>query len=189
MVHKQRKGYHVLPGASVGYPGLATILDELTSDSDVIHDENLTRWFLEHGADPNATCGWTITPLSKAAREAPVSTIQLLLEYGASVTGGYLLHFAVRRETPDQLEVIELFLHLGCPINELLFKGCPPAFLDQKYVGTPLHYAVRLRKIEVAAYLLKNGADYRVKDRRGRNALEYAQGPMHDYIAGLVGAM
>lgn len=41
-------------------------------------------------------------------------------------------------------------------------------------LGTPLHGATRARKLQVVDYLLRKGADLRVKDSMDRTALYYA---------------
>jgi hypothetical protein len=52
----------------------------------VLHNENLTRWFLAHGADPNAEARWGLTPFLKAISdpETPLSTVQLLHTWGGN---------------------------------------------------------------------------------------------------------
>ena len=42
-------------------------------------------------------------------------------------------------------------------------------------LGTPLHKADELGKMDVVIYLISEGADLDVKDTNGRTALDYAQ--------------
>lgn len=42
-------------------------------------------------------------------------------------------------------------------------------------LGTPLHKAVELGKVDVILYLVSEGASLSNKDAKGRFALEYAQ--------------
>lgn len=52
----------------------------------MLADTDLVRWFLAHGADPNAESHHGLTPFLKAVQERPLATVHLLHEAGASLT-------------------------------------------------------------------------------------------------------
>ncbi|TKA48780.1 hypothetical protein B0A55_13069 [Friedmanniomyces simplex] len=88
-----------------------------------IEESHLTAWFLSHGADPNARCLLDLTPLSAAVQYAPLPVIKSLFVYGGSINSGQLLHYAVRRDTHDALEVLTYILAKGSPINEVMYQN------------------------------------------------------------------
>lgn len=140
------------------------------------NDRALTEWFLEHGADPNATCAWDLTPMSQAMRRAPLDIIKILFDRGGDLKQGQLLHHAVLREGPDDLELVGLLLDIGLPINEIQYQNCPQTF-EECYafaLGTPLHYAAEKGKPELVSLLLQRGADPSLKNTKGRTGLETA---------------
>ncbi|KAK0355369.1 hypothetical protein LTR02_006150 [Friedmanniomyces endolithicus] len=57
-----------------------------------VENIDLCRWFLSHGADPNAGCGLDITPLSAAVRYGPLEVIELLFNHGGTIECVQLLH-------------------------------------------------------------------------------------------------
>lgn len=46
---------------------------------------DMVRWFLAHGADPNAESHHGLTPILKAAQVRPFETVRLLHEAGGSL--------------------------------------------------------------------------------------------------------
>ncbi|KAL5344119.1 hypothetical protein BJX70DRAFT_393535 [Aspergillus crustosus] len=62
-----------------------------------VKDEEMTRWLLDCGAEPNRQCKIDLTPLSWAVEDASLSTIQLLFGRGADVHKGEPLHHAINR--------------------------------------------------------------------------------------------
>ena len=140
--------------------------------------EELTRWFLDHGSNPNSRCDWDITPLSVAVNKASLSTIRLMLEYGGDTRNGQLLHFAMERKSPDQLAVIDMLISFGAPLDARMFEDDPSSWLENKYfgMGTPLHKAVDRGNADAAAHLLWRGASCEVLDTVGRTALDIARG-------------
>lgn len=127
----------------------------------VLHDRKLTEWFLSHGADPNAQCYLDITPLSYAVQSAPFDIIELLFENGGSIEKGQLLHHAVNRTKPDCLEVVQMLLDKGSPINSIQYQNHHDSYEHFKWfgLGTPLYDVANKGHLEMAALLLKNGAD------------------------------
>ncbi|EME80199.1 uncharacterized protein MYCFIDRAFT_177167 [Pseudocercospora fijiensis CIRAD86] len=121
----------------------------------------LTRWLIRHGADPNARCAWDITPLSAAICRGSLSTIKLMLQCGGDTRFGQLLHFAVERGSPDQLAIIDMLLAFGLSVNARMFENCRTSWTYNKPygMGTALHKAAELGKLDVVTYLLERGAD------------------------------
>ncbi|KAL8943728.1 MAG: hypothetical protein Q9211_000877 [Gyalolechia sp. 1 TL-2023] len=97
------------------------------------HDIDMTRWFLDHGADPNRkTRGcWAecTTPLSWAVLFASLETIKMLFDRGGPESNkhGYLLYHAAHRPTPDRLDVLEYIVFQGglADVNKLEYHDDP----------------------------------------------------------------
>jgi len=142
-----------------------------------IKDPKLTLWFLSHGADPNATCGLDITPLSIAVRDAPFEIIQLLFDHGGSIKHGQLLHFAAIRSLPDRLDVLNYILDKGAPINGLMYENSADSYEQEKFssLGTPLHSAASTGCLAMVDMLLSRGADPSIKNSWGKLAVEEAE--------------
>lgn len=140
-------------------------------------DEKLCKWLLEHGADPNAQSVLDITPLSVAVQEASFSIIKLLFEYGGSIEHGQLLHYAIRRVRADYLEVLVFILDKGPHVNQVMYENRPACYELQKPfgIGTPLHEAADMGRLDVVDVLLARGADPNIKDARGELAIERAE--------------
>ncbi|KAL8961271.1 MAG: hypothetical protein Q9183_005332 [Haloplaca sp. 2 TL-2023] len=135
-----------------------------------VEDEELTRCFLSHGADPNAKRDVDETPLSVAVRDAPFETIKLLFDHGGSTKHGHLLHYAIYRKLPDQLEVFKWIFEKGrFRINDIMHQNDPRAFIQNEFANlcTPLHSAVIGGHLEIVDILLSNGADPGVKSSLG----------------------
>ena len=145
-------------------------------------------WFLDHGADPNARGDWDITPLSAAVRQAPMSTVRLLLERGGDVQRGQLLLFAMERELPDQLAVVDWLVRLGAPISARQFENDAGSWMENRNfgMGTPLHKAAERGKADIVAYLLEHGADDTINDTLGRTAVELAESGGFDTVVQLL---
>jgi len=152
----------------------------------VFDDEVLTKWFLFHGANPNAQCGsgLDLTPLSIAVSEAPYSIIEMLFNHGGSIKHGQLVHYAVRRNMPDCLKVLKFLISRGASINHVMYYDCPHCYHRQSAfgLGTPLHEAADEGKLDVVKFLLERGADPLVKDSRGRLAIERAEHKAHTVV-------
>lgn len=52
----------------------------------MLDDTDMVRWFLAHGADPNAESHHGLTPFLKAVQVRPLETVRLLHEAGASLS-------------------------------------------------------------------------------------------------------
>ena len=135
-----------------------------------VQDEELTRWFLTHGADPNAKSDVDETPLSIAVRDTPFEMIKLLFDHGGSTEHGHLLHYAIARKLPDRLEVFKwIFEKGGFRINDIMYQTDPRAFLQNEFagLGTPLHSTTEGDHLDIVEILLSNGADPGVKNSLG----------------------
>lgn len=115
------------------------------------------------------------TPLSYAVQLASINVIRLMLDRGGDVCRGQLLQYCVFREN-NVNNVLSLLIDKGAPLNRpmsedrlTLMRFWPLS------LGTALHVAVQLGKIDVISHLMKLGADMHVKDANARNALEFAQ--------------
>ncbi|RMZ84161.1 hypothetical protein DV738_g783, partial [Chaetothyriales sp. CBS 135597] len=145
-----------------------------------VPDYEVTKWFLDHGASPNARGRDDQTPLSFAIVEASIPTIQLLLDRGGDIHKGQLLHHAVRRPTPDRVQVLQWLWDLGIDksaINKIQYQDFPVDYQLNKYseIGTPLHDAVRYGHLDAVQWLIKHGADPMQIDPQRRLPLELAQ--------------
>ncbi|KAI4137603.1 MAG: hypothetical protein LQ341_005075 [Variospora aurantia] len=164
-------------GYNINHPGYPAEPGILAED---LNDEHLTRWLLDHGADPNTeriNLGGKMgkTPVSLAMWRAPWSTIQLLIERGGPETlrCGHLLWYAVQRMLPDRLEVMEYLLRNGAAadVRTLQFENRPEAAFEADWVlgrGTPLHTAARGGCLDAVKMLIAWGADPTQPDTKGR---------------------
>lgn len=155
-------------------------LEEHFTDNDIqfsyaVEDEDMTTWLLDRGADPNRRCEIDCTALSYAVQLAPISTINLMLDRGGDVKKGQLLQYAVFRTT-EVNTVISLLVDNGAPLNAAMHQD--GNILMRFYplsLGTPLHIAVELDKMDVVQHLIHLGADTSVKDANGYTVVEWAR--------------
>ena len=136
------------------------------------------RWFLTHGADPNAPAGeWDVTPLSCAVAQAPVSTVKLLFEHGGSTAYGQLMNFASNRTDSEGVPIMQYLLNRGASINDTLWENRPD-LMHWAMVGasTPLHGAAAAGNVEAVRFLLEHGADRTKRSvRSGKLPIDVAQ--------------
>ncbi|KAL8665349.1 MAG: hypothetical protein Q9168_007714 [Polycauliona sp. 1 TL-2023] len=173
-----RHGYDINDS---GYPFEPTPLAEK------LGDEEMTRWLLDRGADPNAEhvvngAKMGETPLSVSMRHAPFSTIKLLFERGGleSIKCGSLLWHAAERNLPDRVEVIAFLLARGAAadLKKLLYHDRPEAARQADWVlgrHTPLHGAARMGYLDVVKLFTASGADPTMPDSKGRLAIDEAR--------------
>jgi ankyrin repeat protein len=156
----------------------------------VLSNRRLCEWFLSHGADPNATCKYDWTPLSKAVGKAQREIIELLFEHGGSIANGQLLHFAVHRNQPDCLDILQLLLDKGCDINAIRYQNHKFSYDHDNFLmglGTPLHEAAMTGRVHVAKFLLDRGANPRARDTWGRLPIDRAHEHGHLETIDLLG--
>ncbi|KAK1812477.1 hypothetical protein LTR12_013171, partial [Friedmanniomyces endolithicus] len=126
-----------------------------------LHNPALTRWLLEMGADPNASCDTEYTPLSIAVRREPLETIQFLLEHAKDSESGHLVYCATEREPESEsIRIIRLLHQYEKPIDDMFWQD-KRSFRNRGRLlrGTPLHNACELYNFETALTLLELGAD------------------------------
>jgi ankyrin repeat protein len=166
---------------------------------DTIDGAELVKALLEHGANPNARLSAPIldrvhndansdaalgdgaTPLMRAAKQADVAIMQLLLDHHADPAlatkkGATALMFAASRSggfrgvgarasEDDALKAVSLCLDRGAPVNAVDDTG-----------QTALHLAVATGPDSIVRLLAEKGADLFLKDQRGRTPLDVALG-------------
>ena len=123
-----------------------------------------------------------------AVSDAPFATIKLLFDHGGSIRHGQLLHYAVRRDHADRLEVLKFIINQGPPINNVMYQERLDCYDQLKYfgIGTPLHEAAQDGKLDMVKLLLAEGADPLIRDARGRLAIERARRAGRDAVVKLL---
>ena len=72
--------------------------------------------------------------------------------------------------------MLGLLIEKGAPINSAMYEDYPSwALFFFTGVGTPLHKAAELNKVDVVCYLISQGADQSIRDANGRTAIECAR--------------
>lgn len=149
----------------------------------------MVEWFIVHGADPNKRSAVDVTPLSKAAAKAPVSTIKFLLDKGGDVSKGCPLHHAIDRKD-DCVDTLELLLSYKADIDYVMYapEKDSASFDMMPFVdtGTPLHDAIDRGKYKAVECLLRHGADINKLDLHKRSSLDLAKSKNHPDILRLV---
>ncbi|KAJ8109994.1 hypothetical protein OPT61_g7046 [Boeremia exigua] len=142
-----------------------------------VHDERFIRWLLDKGVRADARGEWDITAVSVAIVSASAPTIRLLLRHSSSIQSGQLLHFAVQRKDSQSIQIVELLLNLGCPIDSIWFRDDPRSWLEWGIgeAGTALFAAAEQGKVEIVKYLLSRGANAALPSSKGRTALHVAE--------------
>ncbi|KAL8717920.1 MAG: hypothetical protein Q9225_004884 [Loekoesia sp. 1 TL-2023] len=156
--------------------------------SHALDSEHLVHWFLDHGADPNASVpGWP-SPMNIAAMWYPLSTIRLLRKHGGRVRCG-VLQSAAKTVEADRVEVLEYLLGEGANINEVEYEWDHAIFKQHwaRAYGTALHHAAKRGNKEIVAFLLDRGARQDIKDSRRKTPMQCALENGHDEIVATLG--
>lgn len=151
---------------------------------------SILRMLLDHGANPNmqlffrpanvrgSTMTRGSTPLIRAATNADIEVLNLLLEYGADAGLNLAdrqtpIHavLAGRASEPQALEVIRILYEAGSDVNVVALVN----HREEIRGGTVLHYAVRKRYREVIRELAAFGINMNARDQDGLTALDYTQ--------------
>ena len=152
-------------------------------------NEEMTRWLLDHGADPNAESRINNTPLSRAIQSAPMSIIKMLFDRGGPdcINHGELLLCVTYRKLPDRVEVLEYLFTKGAQrnIDKLLHQDRPGLFREENLIigcNVPLHVASRTGDLDVVKFLVAHGADARKPDGKGQLPIQHARESHHDDV-------
>ena len=175
----------------------------------------ILRMLLDRGANPNmqlffrpanvrgSTNTRGATPLIRAANNADLEVVTLLLEHGADAN----LHMADRQTAitavlagraseAQTLELIRVLYDAGTDVNVTALVN----HREEVRGGTALHYAVRKRYKEVIGELASYGIDMNARDQDGLTALDYTksrgfmpfmalQTPLYEEEAALLGEL
>ncbi|KAG4261809.1 hypothetical protein FPRO03_11277 [Fusarium proliferatum] len=201
-----RHGYH--PNQQIpsrdGYIGVAI--------NHCVQDVDITRFLLEHGADPDLApfkdgrlqdWGEKATPpmdrtsglaLDLAVEKSPMIVAQMLLEHGAHPQYSRPLHGAIKRlhchsipgAQTDWRPLMEMALSHGAEINARTYSG-----------STALSRAVHHKNWEIVQFLIEKGADPFVKGPASKHdsfdsALKFEDQPwqrskeVKEYLKGLM---
>jgi ankyrin repeat protein len=150
----------------------------------------IVRMLLDRGANPNmqlffrpanvkgSTNTRGSTPLIRAANNADMEMVKLLLERGADVNlimadrqTAMMAVLAGRASEPQALQLLQVLHDAGADINVIALIN----HREESRGGTALHYAVRKRYKEVIKKLAEWGIDMNAKDQDGLTALDYTQ--------------
>lgn len=140
-------------------------------------DESLTKWFLEHGARPNAGSTSSIFAthpgaacLNIAASASSIPVFNMLLDYGAERKGSLPLHNAAGSgPSGERIPMMAHLVSLGFDVNE------SDEGRRQHRIGTPLQWAIDVKSIEKVKFLMENGADPHKPVGRGGSPYKMAQ--------------
>jgi ankyrin repeat protein len=161
----------------------------------------IVKLLLERGANPNmqlffkpahlrgaggggdvrngaATSTRGSTPLIRAANNADLEVVKLLLDHGADATL-YMadrqtpIHAVIagRASEPQALELIGILRKAGTDVNVVALINHE----EEVRGGSALHYAVRKRQKDVIKLLASMGIDMNAVDQDGLTALDYTQ--------------
>ncbi len=155
---------------------------------------DLVKNLLEHGANPNAQLqqnprryGYTVysarprgsTPFLLAAMAGETAIMRMLVDYGAdpllAAENGVtplMMAAGVRRNLSeirvpesDSLESVKLAVELGADVNAA----------DTSWGDTALHGAARIKSADIIQFLVDNGAEVNVLNKRGQTPLFLAE--------------
>lgn len=89
---------------------------------------------------------------------------------------------------PDCLQVAQLLLDRGSPINAIRYQNHHDSYEHFKYfgLGTPLYEAAQCGNFGMAELLLKNGADPLLKATGDRLPIEVAESKGHTALVDLL---
>lgn len=159
----------------------------ITCNRRALHDEDLVKWFLDHGADPNASVpGWP-SPMNIAAMRGSLPIIKLLVLNGGRVNQG-VLQSAVKTSGTGRAEVLEFLLSQGAPIDEVEYEWDEATFKKHwaRAYGTALHHAAKRGNEEIVAFLIKKGARQDIKDSLSMTAIQSASKNGHEKVVGIL---
>ncbi|KAL8764123.1 MAG: hypothetical protein Q9184_000265 [Pyrenodesmia sp. 2 TL-2023] len=152
-----------------------------------VNSEHLVHWFLDRGADPNASVPSWPSPMNAAAVKSSLSVIKILREHGGRANHG-VLQSAAKTTESGRVAVLEYLLEEGATIDEVEYEWDPDIFRKHwaREFGTALHHAAKRGDVEMVSFLLMNGARQDIKDSKRRTPVQYAQQNGHDNIVAIL---
>ena len=144
-------------------------------------------WFLDHGADPNASVSGWPSPMNIAAMKYSLPIIKLLVEHGGRVTRGVLQSAAKTTET-GRIKVLAFLLEQGALINEVEYEWDRVVFKKNWALGygTALHQAAKRGNLEIVTFLLHQGAKQGIRDSQGKTAMACAKQKGHTDVVAIL---
>jgi uncharacterized protein len=142
-------------------------------------DPEVTRYLLEHGANPDLQRNENIAPVLVGI-SSNIECMRLMLEAGANANrasdhnGETALHFVASR---SDTKAVQLLLDHGANLNAQTKPGMTTYALwrDARVRGeTPLHRAAAWGSREVIQLLLDAGADPKIRDANKDTPLSWA---------------
>lgn len=119
------------------------------------------RQLIEEGADVNATSNLDEPVLAITIAYGSMKVVTFLLEQGADITHGNLLHCAAERaDQSEGAQIVEPLILQGADVNA--YRHNNPVARRLRGLSkllTPLHVACGMQNIPVARALLRHGAD------------------------------
>ena len=169
MVIRMQSALLAIPAGGLKGPFQKEPLQEAARRGDV----DFVSMLLQLGTNPNGKGADGATALQAAALKGHGDVVALLLEKGAKVDMGLPLHDAA---VGGSAAAVRALVKHGAKLNAV----------DPKSGDTPLHYAATWGKLEAAKALLEMGADAKLKNGRGRTALEEAEANGNKEIGALL---
>ena len=139
---------------------------------------NITKWLLEHGANPNARNNYGEVPLQCVGNDNRAAIIQALKNYGAQSVTSYddrssldpliarmralKCKYAISAE--QQRHLLELLprIRQGESVNLVL---------PNTYGNTALHYSCGIGSLSITKWLLTHGANPNIRNHNGKTPL------------------
>ncbi|CAD6593251.1 MAG: hypothetical protein ASARMPRED_007180 [Alectoria sarmentosa] len=179
---------------SHGWDVNASFMGGQTALLNLLKHDDLIRWLLAHGANPNLGPPSSPQPralpvtdsgavLDTAASIASPEVFGLLLQRGAKLEISLPLHAAAASasKTDDEsIAMMEYLLQLGVDID-----GSDEA-RGFRALGTPLHYAIRGRMMDRVKFLLMKGSDVKAAGQGGVTALMLAKQTGKEELVALI---
>ena len=139
-----------------------------------VRSEDLSSWFLSHGADPNACGKPGSTLFDVVAASSNPEAFDVFIAHGARLEDSHALLSSTgeRENRPGRVKKMAHLLDLSMDINAIGRRGYPPSRRIGR--GTPLHTAVGARAIDRIEFLPERGGDMEVRNTLGQTPMEHA---------------
>ena len=159
---------------------------------------SVTELLVKHGASVNVCDLWRFTPLHEGSAKGKYEIVKLLLKHGADPTkknrDGHTPMDLVKEGDQDVLDLLRgdsALLDAAkkgnlSRVQKLLTPENINCRDSQGRNSTPLHLAAGYNNLEVAEFLLENGADVNAQDKGGLIPLHNASSYGHLDIAALL---